>query len=365
MPSRFTPSSTPATTIWRRLHLGGAAVAHALVVVAAVPLMIGCSALATWCPRPPPASPDASLPYGAWRQKSAHNAYERGAPLTEQLARHRFRSVELDIHTGKSGRPTLEDDWYVYHVDFPGLDGSSCETLRECLREIEAFHRASPEHDVLTVFVDLKDDLAAPDHAPADLDALLRAMLRDALVEPVDLLARCPLAETMEDAVAGRCSWPALGELRGKIVVALTGGDLCADESRLRDYVGVNATRRAAFVAPEASDACPVDVQTQEGDVLFFNLARGSFHHAAEVARAGLVSRAYGGGLDGGLDDPGAWLEAASAGVNILATDRIDADRHPWTDVMTAPAQRAKEQPATAARPQVRVAGERSIRATR
>lgn len=333
--------------------------------------MVGCSALATWCPRQPPASPDASLSYGAWRQKSVHNAFERSAPLTEQLSRHHFRSVELDIHTGKSGRPTPEDDWYVYHVDFPGLDDSSCSTLRECLREIDTFHREAPDHDVLTVFVDLKDDFAA-DHAPADLDALLRATLRGALLEPVDLVARCPQAATMEDAVAGTCAWPALGELRGKVVVVLTGGDLCAEESRLRDYVGVDATRRAAFVAPNASDACPVDVQTQEGDVLFFNLARGSFHHAAAVARAGLVSRAYQGGMEGGLDDPGVWQEAASAGVNILATDRIDADRHPWTDVVIAPTSRAEvsqraemAQGAKVALPQARVAGDRAIRATR
>ena len=292
-------------------------------------------------------------------------------PLTEQLSRHRFRSVELDIHTGKSGRPTPEDDWYVYHVDFPGLDGSSCRTLRECLGEIAAFQREVPDHDVLTVFVDLKDDFAA-DHAPADLDALLRATLRGALLEPVDLVARCPRASTMEDAIAGTCAWPALGDLRGKVIVALTGGDLCAEESRLRDYVGVDATRRAAFVAPNASDTCPVDVQTQEGDVLFFNLARGSFHHAADVARAGLVSRAYHGGMEGGLDDPGVWHEAAAAGVNILATDRVDPDRHPWTDVVIAPAARAGatqratiDQSAKAAPPQARVAADRAIRATR
>lgn len=363
MPNRSTPTTTSTRAArGRRVRLRN------IFLATAVPATVGCAAVDTrgaWAERPPTPAPDATLSYGEHRQKSVHNAYERGPSIAEQLGRHRFRSVELDIHTGKAGRATPTDDWYVYHVDFPGLDGSSCRTLRDCLREIASFQRAEPDHDVLTVFVDLKDPFG-PGHGPRDLDRVLRAELGSALLEPIDLVARCPEAATLEDAVAGRCRWPSLGELRGRVVVALTGGSLCRDTAPLRGYMGVDATRRAAFVAPNVDDGCALDVQRDRGDVVFFNLAHGSFHHARAIAEAGLVSRAYQGGMEGGLDDPGVWFEAADAGVNILATDRVDAARHPWTDVLVAPAPAiGRDQARTAAPLAADVARGRSMRATR
>ena len=56
------------------------------------------------------------LRYHEIRAKSAHNAYERDEGLFDQLAYHRVRSLELDIHTDKVGWPSQKDDWYVYHM---------------------------------------------------------------------------------------------------------------------------------------------------------------------------------------------------------------------------------------------------------
>lgn len=279
--------------------------------------------------------PDATLSYARWQQKSVHNAYERDESLADQLAVHGFRSLELDVHRERFGEPTLPGEWYVYHADFPGFDRSSCATLAECLAPVAAYHRRVPDHDVLTLFVDLKQDFEAPRHRPQDFDDRIRSSLPPgALLEPRELLTRCGRSSTLRAAVTGACSWPSVGELRGRILVVTTGGDLCAEDGRLASYVagGREALRRAAFVAPRVSDDCPFVRQDRASYAIFFNLDLASIGHAPAISRAGLVSRAYGGGIAGGLDDPEAWSEAAAAGIQILATDRVDRSLDPWTD---------------------------------
>jgi hypothetical protein len=264
-----------------------------------------------------------------------HNAYERDESIAEQLAVHGFRSLELDVHRERFGEPLLEREWYVYHADFPGFDDSSCATLGECLASVADYHQKDPDHDVLTLFLDLKQDFEAPHHLPQDLDQRVRSSFPPgALVEPGDLVARCPTTGSLRGAVTGSCSWPSLRELRGRILVVTTGGDLCASQGRLATYAagGRSALDRAAFVAPRVTDDCTFARQDRPGYAIFFNLDRDALGHAAAISRAGLVSRAYGGGLGGGLDDPEAWFEAAGAGVQILATDRVDRSQNPWTD---------------------------------
>ncbi|RYE94766.1 MAG: hypothetical protein EOO75_01095 [Myxococcales bacterium] len=280
--------------------------------------------------------PEAATPFDRWQQKSVHNAFDQGESVPEQLEQHRFRSVEFDVHNGKRGRRSLHGDWYVYHADFPGFDGSSCTTLGTCLEQVNAWHQAHADHDVLTLFIDLKDDFA-PGHDPDLLDRKLTQGLDDgaALLRPRSVLSRCPGATTLREAVTGGCGWPTLGELRGKIIVALTGGDMCTRSSKLNAYAGSSevAAGRAAFVAPNVSRACPFAGHDQRApQAILFNLDHTNVTQAASIARAGLVSRAYYGGLTGGLDDARAWDDARTAGAQFLATDRIDQRRYPWVD---------------------------------
>ncbi len=282
--------------------------------------------------------PDDALPYDRWRQKSVHNAYDRRESIHAQLAEHGFRSVELDIHESRLGIGAKARDWWVFHVDLPGFDDSSCDTLSECLGEIDAFRSEAPQHDVLTLFIDLKDAFGRESHGPRELDALMRAAFpAGSLYEPRDLLARCPEAAGLREAVTGDCGWPTLGELRGRVLVVLTGGDLCRRGSALRAYLEGTTSERAAFVAPELSEACSLKTQSRVHGSIFFNLRGDAHHHAREIAQSGLVSRGYGGGLQGGINDRTKWREALEAGVQILATDRVDAERDPWTNVLTVP----------------------------
>lgn len=263
-------------------------------------------------------------PYDQVRQLTAHNAFALGVPLDEQLRRG-VRSLEIDAHRDKRWRASLDDDFYVYHVDLPLLDGSVCPRLSSCLDQVAAFHRAHPRHAVLTLFVDVKDPLGA--RGADALDALVRARFDAASLEtPRELLARCPGARDLRDAVtAPGCGWPSVESLRGKVLVAITGGDLCQPDSRPAAYLRGDGAR-VAFAAPNVHEACA----SHRGDgplaraSVFFNMDYDHRGESRAVAAIHGVGRVYYGGVLGGLDAPWAWNAARSTGAQLLASDRLD-----------------------------------------
>ncbi len=270
--------------------------------------------------------PAIGLRYDQVRQKSAHNSFQRDESLLDQLVYHRIRSLELDVHHSASFAAEIPGDWYVYHIDVVD-DDSHCRTLSQCLGLLAAFQRAQPEHEVLTLWIDLKDDFIA-DHQPADLDARLTAALGATLLRPAELLALCPGAATLQQAVTSRgCGWPELSTLRGRVLVALTGGDLNDPDGALATYVGADATQRAAFVAPDLDDAATLQ---DHPEAVLHNLALADVGLAAAVRDAGLVSRVW------VLDDLADWNAAQQAGAQHLASNKVNAAEDPWASTTNA-----------------------------
>lgn len=314
---------------------GGGTREHAgprILRAAAVVALLSPLAPATCGPRSADAKPTpldrataAALPLSAVQQKATHNSYAKDERLVEQIAVHAVRGVEIDVHASRRGAAAQAGDWFVYHVDLPGLRGTNCPTLSTCLEELGAFHRASPRHDLLALFVDMKDAFA-PGHEPSDLDARLeQAFGASSLYRPADALARCPGPGGVGAAV-DRCGWPTVGELAGRVLVAVTGGTACSDGTAAA-YARRGASG-SAFAAPNLDGSCPLDATAKAApDVAFANL-RFEERGRVEAARArGWLTRIYYGGLVGGLDDEASWAAAARSGAAYLATDAVDA---PW-----------------------------------
>ncbi|MCY1056685.1 Ca2+-dependent phosphoinositide-specific phospholipase C [Nannocystis sp. SCPEA4] len=261
--------------------------------------------------------------YHEVRQKSSHNSFQRHESLIDQLVYHRIRSLELDVHVGKSFESSIAGDWFVYHTDIIDAD-SQCLTLSQCLGLVAAFSRVVPEHEVVTLWIDLKDGFNNyVAHQPEDLDALLTAVFGEALVRPAELLAACPGATTLQEAVTGECTWPRLEAWRGRVIVMLTGGDLGDPSGALASYVGGDAGARAAFVAPGLSDAAAL---ADHPEAIVHNLEIGDVTVAQAVRAAGLVSRVW------VADDEDAWTEAEQAQVHHIATNQINRGEDPWAN---------------------------------
>lgn len=280
------------------------------------PLEIDAAADAT------PEAPGPNVSYAKAVQKSVHNSYERLEPLLDQLVYHRVRSIELDIHTGKAGDTAPNGEWFVYHDDAPFLRDTSCTSLSDCLGQLAAFHRAFPRHEVATVWIDLKEAFG-PGHTAAELDALLaKALGRSNVFAAEDAKKRCAAATTLRGALAGACTFPTLDELRGKIIVTVTGGGACDPTSHVMSYDG-----KLAFRAPNHSASCTPSV----GDDVFVNLSWDERAQAVEARSLGLVTRMYKGGIPGGLDTKDDFDGAIAAGALHAATDKANADADGWS----------------------------------
>lgn len=255
-----------------------------------------------------------STRYDQVAQKSVHNAYQRHEAFLDQLVYHRIRSLEVDIHVGKSFEPTTSGQWYVYHTDITD-DATWCVHLEDCLAAVASYTRAVPDHEVLTLWVDLKDPWDDT-HGPGELDLALRNAFGDALATPDELRARCGADDAQSALLAEDCGWPTLDALRGRVLVMLTGGG-----SVLREYHDASPAERAAWVAPALGELADA------GDwpnTAVFNFEIVDVDLAAAFVEAGYVTRAW------GVDDEASWDAARNAGVHHLGTDMVNTAEDPW-----------------------------------
>lgn len=261
--------------------------------------------------------PPAAVRYDQVRQKSAHNSYQRDEALFDQLVYHRVRSIELDIHVGKTFEPTTDGVWYVYHTDVTD-DETWCVRLGHCLDAVAAFTEAAVDHEVVTLWIDLKDPFDAG-HGPAELDAALGAAFGEAIVSGPELLALsgCGDAASVQQGLTDpACGWPTLEALRGRVIVVLTGG-----AGVLREYHDDDPTARRALVAPALVD--PTDAPDWP-HTAFVNFAAQDTAAVPAFVEAGFVARVW------DCNDEPAWDDAVAAGAHHVATDMVSAHADPW-----------------------------------
>ncbi len=266
------------------------------------------------------------------RTKSPHNAYARDETLFDQLFYHRARGLELDLH--RAG----DHEWDVYHLAVIDKK-TSCNSLPECLRVIRTFHDAVPRHEVITIFLDMSDDFDAT-HTPADLDAALAIELGTLVYRPSDLVAHCPGAGTIRSAIQAPCGWPTLDELRGRILLGMTGSGadkVCQGGGALRAYTGSNAVDHPVFIAPLLSDTCTVTQYDAVDDVVFMNLDGDHVTSGPSLAARKILTRGFKGGFTtrGGFNDPESFAIAKASQVNFIATDLVSSDKDPFTKIST------------------------------
>ncbi len=267
------------------------------------------------------ATSDSGRRYNQVRQKASHNSFQKQEALLDQLIYQRVRSVEFDIHIGKSNWYTVLGNWYVYHADIFDAD-TTCHRLSDCFSELTAFDGTQPLHEVVTVWIDLKDGWSIfPGHQPADLDALINAFFPSSqLFRPSDLLASCPSANTLQQAVT-TCGWPLLTSLQGKFIVVLTGGD--ADLDGYASWSSSVAESRAAFIAPSLSSGDYAKITARDYSV-FFNINTSHVSIASDVNNQSFVSRVW------KVNSGPQWTTAKNERAHHFATDEVNFHEEAW-----------------------------------
>lgn len=141
--------------------------------------------------------------------------------LLDQLLFDNVRGLEIDIHKTRK-QPGM---WSVYHTG--RSKNSFFNSFTDFLKQLQQFDYALPQHEVVTVIIELKEIFEKnfdKKHTPADFDRLLKSYLGHSLFTPSDLLARCPGKETLEDCVKSSPEiWPTIQELRGQFIFVVLG----------------------------------------------------------------------------------------------------------------------------------------------
>ncbi|GLR71686.1 Ca2+-dependent phosphoinositide-specific phospholipase C [Agaribacter marinus] len=251
----------------------------------------------------------AQVKYNEISQKSSHNSYSRDEGILDQLVFHRIRSIEFDLHRGKIGRPSINKDWYVYHT--PVIDTkTNCDKFSDCLRELQIFDQQIPQHEVVTVWFDIKDGFASGQSAE-ELDAVIKRFIdEDDILKPSDLFNACESATGLKQTVTGNCNWPSLSSLKGKWIFVVTDTSYAS-----------NRPTRLGFSSAAISSINDVG----RADKLFFNTNSSSQALAKYIFDSGFITRRY---IVNSQNDFNA---ALGARVHHIATDKINYRRDTWS----------------------------------
>ncbi len=242
--------------------------------------------------------------YNDVQQKSSHNSYTRDEGILDQLIYHRVRSVELDIF--RSG-PTNKD-WRVMHIPF--LDeGSNCYSLKDCLSLLSVFDEQYPQHEVVTVWVDMKNGFSGS-HTPRELERLITQHIkRSDILKPSDLLSACPSATHLKDSVRNGCHWPSLAALKGKWIFVNTSGEYH------------NSSDRLMFKSDGVNSIADVDRSSR----VFLNTDSQDNNLSQHIYNQGLVGRRY------VVNSQGAFNSAIAGKVHHIATDKVNFLKDTWS----------------------------------
>jgi hypothetical protein len=251
----------------------------------------------------------ANLRYNQVRAKAIHNSYQRSEGVYDQVLYWRLRSLEFDLKHGDA-----QGTWDVYHDADNTF--SNMGTLDAVAQVCRGINRAVPEHEVITIMLDVKDDFVDDKHTPDQLDNTLRTVLASDLFTPADMLTLNPNYTTLRDA-AEKGHWPTLLSLRGKFIFMINKRDSYCGKG------GASANARACFVLKTMDS-----VDDTSDYVCFYNTNMDGGELGPELFRRHLAGRQHTEG--GSFVTASQWAEGRKNQFTLLGTDEVNAQTAPW-----------------------------------
>lgn len=240
-------------------------------------------------------------------QVACHNCYETKYANTFFSTLNGTKVVEIDFRDTRVGtvNTSFPGKWFVSHFRRGGSgnnnnctgNGRGTNDLEACLNDVKNWSNHNPNHDVITVYLDKKQNWSGDGEGrrPADLDALLGRTLGNKIYKPSDLKRTHPSLRE-----AAHRGWPSMARLRGKVIFVLTG-----DNSKLHGYVQDRKGNAKSFVAARANEANDINGVPNGFNrdtakwVVFFNIKSGDENKGGpwlrDIRRKNDVSRIWSG----------------------------------------------------------------------
>jgi hypothetical protein len=230
----------------------------------------------------------ADTPYDEVAQIACHNCYDKQYAPNFYDVLNTIKTVEIDFYDTKNSNQDGRKNgyWYVRHKQDGSSsgnenncvgNGTGSSGLQACLEDVVRWHNDHPGHDVITVIFDKKQDWGEH-RQPVDLDALITYVIPyDTRYKPSSLQGDDPSLRT----AVSKKSWPRMSELRGKIILALTGGKDGHPNQTQSEYVAARGKGAEMFVAPKTDEKDDVTGKPDEfndttaGYVVWYNIENG------------------------------------------------------------------------------------------
>ena len=276
------------------------------------------------------------LHYHKMQFKASHNTYSKAEkpediphligfdPYSPHL--NGCRGLEFDLHqAGTAAKP----DWYVSHL--PSLTGC---WLREYLEALKTWSDANPNHDVITLTIDLKKQPSVyPSFAPVFDQYMDQYLGKEKMYTPADLFASAgPSAEVWSlYQVVRFLGWPPLQDLAGKFIVCLSGF-----KRRKAYYAKKDPRNRLCFADKTLNRNTRLPHDLDRNRVFYnFDLSNKTDRETWEKNgimtwfenQPGLIRRGF------GVNEPDRWTYARKNRFNLIATDMIQVQHATWASV--------------------------------
>jgi hypothetical protein len=223
--------------------------------------------------------------------------------------------IELDIHRiDKDYSP----DRKISRENFMVGHNHAKETLACYLEQLLDWHYQNPNHDVILVSLDQKNDGKLYNRYHEEIDAYLQQFFRRELIFEPNQLLKDKSKSLCENVIA--YGWPQLSSeaLKGKFIFCLTG-----NKKWKAEYANENISKRICF---SDIDKLPATPQTEQ-NIVFFNIRCGKLNHAliSTYTEKHLITRVW------KVNKEADWKNCLMAEVNVIATDKVR--NHKWAQV--------------------------------
>jgi len=244
------------------------------------------------------------VPFNKNYQVACHNCYmPEYNSLTDVFSF--TKAIEIDIWDNFQGSGSLlragkkmNQDWFVKH-DFWVKGNLNCcgGSFRDCLLTIKKWADIHKDHDIITVFIDKKENWSESyeTRKPKDFDELICSVIgKQNILTPSILLAD---KTNLKEAVLSNY-WPLLDSLKGKFIFVITNGSEFTDRNPLNEYLFNQNNEAVCFVAPEITSESeiksPLGVLPKNAEnIIFYNLNYKDRNLAININSIGCISRVF------------------------------------------------------------------------
>ena len=257
------------------------------------------------------------MKYNEVSMKASHNSYQRNETIIEQITWNFAKNyncgcggLELDI--------SQSDDGKNWSVDHKNSYDRHYRQLSQFLSDLMVWSKENPNHEVITLHLDLKHTVT--DDFPDKLDGYIEdRFISDSIYTPGDLMGG---SSTLSKGAKDN-GWPRLDELKGKFIICLTGN---SDDKKT--YAEKSPRNRLCFADKDTK----VNEMPSSTHRVFFNF---HIYHSKRAewmrifkqctAKSNVIVRAY------IANSKESWDDCLSSGCNLIATNKIS--NHDWAKV--------------------------------